>query len=403
MNQKTLLLISALVLIGAGSLYFWYQSLQENFSINVPDVIPSDELFPFGTPANSSGNNTNQEGTGSTGETSSPSAATNRPVAGFFLYENSSKEVVVRYTERETGHTYDLPTKGGTTERITNTTIPKVREAIWLNKNRVVLRYLGNEDKIISFLGEIKEATSTEGKITGSFLPENISSISPYKNGILYLLPGESGSSLYTAAADGSKKTSIYSSPLREWVPITAGDTTLLLSKSSAYVFGYLYSLSGGVISRVSGPTPGLTTSSNQLSTKVLVAGYSGGGLSLSLKNLADGVETPLAVSTFPEKCVFRKTKNEKGVSLESLICAVPKSLPRTVYPDAWYRGEVSLDDEVFEISLKDGVVSSLAAPDSVEGVVFDATNLSISPDGKVLGFIDKSSSRLFTLSLPSR
>ena len=45
-----------------------------------------------------------------------------------------------------------------------------------------------------------------------------------------------------------------------------------------------------------------------------------------------------LGLKTLPEKCIFNKFGS-------ALYCAVPKQVPAEEYPDSWYQGVVSFDD----------------------------------------------------------
>ena len=76
--------------------------------------------------------------------------------------------------------------------RVTNTTIPKIYEAIWgNNENSLLLRYLRDDGETIeTFTSKVIEgADGKEGSLLGTFLPSDIKSVavSPKKDKIFYL------------------------------------------------------------------------------------------------------------------------------------------------------------------------------------------------------------------------
>ncbi|MDD2935448.1 MAG: hypothetical protein PHX25_03160, partial [Candidatus Pacebacteria bacterium] len=107
------------------------------------------------------------------------------PTAGFVVFKNKDKEVAVRYTERATGHIFEASTIRPTVKRISNTTIPRIYEAIWVNSEESVMRYLDEDNNIKSFYAKVikNEADSTaEGKTEGLYLRDNIKGIILYGN-----------------------------------------------------------------------------------------------------------------------------------------------------------------------------------------------------------------------------
>ena len=123
------------------------------------------------------------------------------PIAGFAVFqkEKTEKEFVpmLRYVDRATGNIYQTFVDKIQEKRFSNTIIPKVYEAFFGNNGEVVImRYLKKDEKTIqTFIGNLpqetlEEDTTGKQKIEGSFLPENIStlSLSPDTTKVFYLL-----------------------------------------------------------------------------------------------------------------------------------------------------------------------------------------------------------------------
>ena len=82
------------------------------------------------------------------------------PIAGMTVLKKSPKNnIIVRYMERATGHIYNVETAQIKTTRITKTTIPRVREALFSqDASFVVARYLdGSNEQIETFVGRSAE------------------------------------------------------------------------------------------------------------------------------------------------------------------------------------------------------------------------------------------------------
>src|SRR3989338_1849501 len=97
------------------------------------------------------------------------------PIAGSVL-GNRSGEPIARYVERATGNVYEIEADGEGEKRLTNTTIPKVYEAIWSKSGTALVARYAREgsETIESFSGKVSSGTGTEGELQGTFLQRNI-------------------------------------------------------------------------------------------------------------------------------------------------------------------------------------------------------------------------------------
>lgn len=100
-------------------------------------------------------------------------------------------------------------------------------------------------------------------------------------------------------------------------------------------------------------------------------------------------VKISLNVATWPDKCTF------SGENV--LYCAVPQGMPRGagMYP------EIANDypDNFYRINLETGAKTLIASPIG-DSASYSANNLSISPDGSILYFMDQDSGSLQSIRL---
>lgn len=321
------------------------------------------------------------------------------PVAGAVLGSKSG-EAIVRYQERGAGNVYEIGANGEGEKRLTNTTIPKVQEAIWSKSGTAVIsRYLRENSEIIeSFSGRVSQtASGTEGELQGTFLQRGIQdvAISPDGTSLFYLLNENSGASGIRSDLAGNTRTKIWSSPVSEWLAFWPTQNKLyLLSKPSGLASGMLLSLNpqGTESSLVLRDVPGLTALVNPARPEVLYSSSNESGISLVLRSIATGAETTVNTPTLPEKCVWNKGGDR-------FYCGIPKAIPTGTYPDVWYQGVISFEDEVWSINASGGSERILDVS-SESGASMDIVRPQLSADEKFFVFTDKESGFLWSLQM---
>lgn len=298
----------------------------------------------------------------------------------------------LRFVARSNGHIYGQYLDTLAAAKISNTTIPTIYEAIFANEGQFIMyRYLDETtDKIQSFIGTLGGSTS------GSFLPENIQSVSAAPSGsqFFYLIPIGNDIAGYVGSFTDTNKTQIFTSAFTEWIPQWAQANTIFMTTKPSYLFsGSMYALNKltGGFTKVFGGVYGLTTLASTTSNLVLYSSASNGGPTLGLYNLTSHSFTPLGVNTLSEKCVW----SGNGVDI---YCAVPNEIPSGQYPDSWYQGLVSFNDSIVKINTVS--LSSNTVFNTAEINAIDATNLTLSPDEKTLFMINKKDSTLWSLDL---
>lgn len=315
----------------------------------------------------------------------------------------------VRYVDRATGNIYQTFADKIEERKFSLTIIPKVYDAYFGNKaESVVMRYLKDDERTIeTFVGVlpkellVKDPTValTEPEqlkeIKGSFLPNNVKDVSLSPDGLKIFYLFESGDSIIGTTLNflNNKKSQIFDSPFTEWLSFWPNNNIITLSTKPSYTTpGYMYSINsaGQGLSKILGGINGLTTLTSPNGKIVL---YSDNSLSLNIYQTDNRNSSPLSVRTLPEKCIW-------GKASDTLYCAVPKGTVGNLYPDTWYQGEVSFNDQIWKIDTVTGNATLLADPALVGRTEIDGIKLATDEGENYLFFVNKKDSFLWKLDL---
>lgn len=317
------------------------------------------------------------------------------PVAGAFIYDTQEGSII-RLVERSTGHVYDVELFSPESERISNTTIPKVYNAEWINKDSFVAQFLEDDDETIkTYIITVNEkvSTSTEGSSVGKVLNENINSFSVGQNRFFYIsLTNNLGEGFISNTTNTSVRK-IWSSPLKELnIQDIGGNNVALFTKPYPNINGFLYlvNTTNGVFRRILGNIPGLSALVNPEASKVLTLSQSN-STRFYLYNISNSEEIDISPITFPEKCIWSKEEEN------TFFCAVPKNPIYSSSLVSWYLGDISFEDSIWRYDSETGVGVS------VEGL--DKDNIDVikpifSPNERYLVFINKIDGSLWSLDL---
>lgn len=399
MSRRTKIIIAVIVLLLIALGVFWYflRGKQPTVPSNLGGTFPppSDEITPPGEEP-------------PTVLPEEPAVAfepilrqlSKVPIAGAVLGSKSGQPIV-RYQERATGNIYEIGAAGEGEKRLTNTTIPKVYEALWSKTGtELVSRYIREGGEIVeSFSSRVVLGSSgTEGELQGAFLPRDILSAAMAPDGkrLFYLQEENGGASGIQSDLPGGGKTRLWSSPVSEWlVSWPKADKIALLSKPSGLASGMFLSLNpaNGVSTLILRNIPGLTALMNPVKPSVLYSVSSESNISLRLFDASTGRSSVVSTATFPEKCVWSKDG-------ELFYCGVPKIIPTGTYPDVWYQGVIAFEDEVWSMALSSGAQERVLDISEKRGSPIDLINPEVSPDEKFLIFTDKESGTLWSLQM---
>ncbi len=413
MSKKTATIIISIVIIlaiaGVLAFYFYYNGGQTGGTTPTggTNIFPDSDTgtTPTTVPPETTTPPQNNENKPTAQNAYLLKELSTRPSAGSVAFATSSNQsVLVRFLEKGTGNVYEVSPDISGENRLSNTTLPKVQEAYW-NKTgtKLVARYEKSDSTtgIETYYAELTPATDGlgGGELKGSFLSGNIKSMTtdPDRSKIFYLLNYSDGSSGVISDYDGSKKTGVFDSPLREWIPQWPTSQTIsLTTRASANEPGFMFILNtkNGALSRAISGIKGLTTLVGPNGTSVLYSESLQGGMSLKIYSLKTGEALDTSLGTLPEKCVW-STKDSQVI-----YCSVPTYLQTEIYPDAWYQGVVSFSDDIWKIYAGDGTGKIIGQLKEMSGKSIDGTNLMLSPDEGYLFFTDKNDSHIWSLRL---
>ncbi len=339
----------------------------------------------------------------------------NVPTAGMGAFDKTegaagfrAKTTVFRWIERATGHIYEARSTNPTKTRISNTTIPGVQEAFFSDDGKnVVARYLRPDNETIETLvGQIQPVTETtkggyvysETKLVTRFLEPGIDAAgdSP-REGYFYTLTDQDGGSAVKLVpyATTSLATTIFESPLSQWVVAWVGETLALQSKADSNNVGFLFRAAAGTdgTEKIIGGRSGLTALVNPAGTRAIFSETVGNDLHLWEKNLETGEERLFELRTLPEKCAW------SPVEETVVYCGAPDFYVRGAYPTNWYQGRFSFDDNIWQIEV-DGEKYKILHDTRTGNETFDVWKPITSPGGEFFLFLNKRDLTLWSLDV---
>ncbi|MEK7662303.1 MAG: hypothetical protein AAB355_02290 [Patescibacteria group bacterium] len=398
----TLILLAVAATAGA----FWFFSLYGGAPV-IEELEPTDNFLPFGESPDAGAPSKDGTVRPPSGEPSDSGKKKIRvlsrtPVSGFTIINNAST-TLVRYVERATGHIYEIAANESAGKRITNTTIPRVGEAIFASGgDTVLLRYLNdNGTTIETYSAKIPQGGiegSEGGELKGVFLPRGIGTISVSPDGkkIFYIEKFSNGSVGFVSGTQNENKTQIFNSYMTEWLPSWPEEKTIVLTtKPSRGIMGWSYGLT--VATKKLGDlmaSPGLASFMSPDGKFILFGSSADNALSLGIYNIKEKTTLFFDNRTLPEKCVWANGSAK-------IYCAVPRSLPDEPLPDSWYQGAISFSDRIWLIDPERGLGTIITDLERDTLGMVDAVRLSVSKNSEYLIFINKSDGSLWSIELP--
>ena len=390
--------IIALLIVIIGGFFAFFFTWPGNGNTNDSGTTGGffSSLFPFSSNQNASeqplftGDNS-----ASTTETAAPRLreVSINPVSGGFLFERDGSDFI-RFIDRATGHLYETEAAKTSVSRITNTTVPGIQEALWVDENHFIVRYLDG-DTIQTFYASLDPETEGEQSLNGHFISSFLrGTLDPVKENLFAVFTGENGSNLVVSDVDGGNSRTVYSSPLTSWIPLQSDKGLFVYTAPSSGFEGFLYQVVGGTLTKIYGNVPGFTAKISSNGRYALAGSGNTNEAGISLIDINSGNIYPGLVDTLPAKCLF--VPNEPTTA----YCGVPNTLPDGVYPNDWLSGRVSTSDSIWKIDFIEGTASFVINPEDEVGQSIDVFNPSISPDGKYLLFMNKDDLSLWSLRL---
>ncbi len=243
------------------------------------------------------------------------------------------------------------------------------------------------------------EKLETKYSISGSFLPQNIISItiSPDGSRFFYLLKKTKGVVGIVRDFVTEKEKNIFESPYSEWIAQwDHKDAIELRTKPSYLSLGYSYGMdsTSGDYHKSLRQANGLTTLVSPDNKKVLFTQAEERNITMGIFDRESRRTFPLIIETFTDKCTW-------SADSKKIYCGVPNSLSYGgEYPDSWYQGLESLTDTLWTVdvtSLKEELLSDLPANFDAD---IDIEKIGIDQNSEYLYFIDKKTEYLWSYRL---
>ena len=312
-------------------------------------------------------------------------------------------QTTVRYVDKSSGNIYQSEAGKADERKFSEIIMPGIHEAFFAKKgSSVILRYLQPNTEIVeTFIREFPEEVlgadvSSEGKVAGNFLPQNIVDVSVSGDGesVFYISNIKSVAYGVVTNTSGANKTQVFTSPYTEWLTQWPNKSLITVTtKPASGIPGFMYGVNPNMkdFNKIMGGVNGLTTLTSPNGKLVL---FSDDRLNLSVLDRETGESKNTNLRTLPEKCVW-------GYDSEVIFCGVPQFVPFGDYPDSWYKGQTSFNDSIWQISLGgEGGNQVISNPVTEVKESLDVLRLTLSTDGKYLFFMNKKSPYLWELRL---
>ncbi len=302
--------------------------------------------------------------------------------------------------DRATGNIYENMASTSLVNRLSNTIIPGVQEAYFLDSTSAFIRSLDTDnERIISrYISLTKEtATTTLTKATQSYVNQYTKQISflPDSKKMFYFT--EKTGQGTVGNADGSGQTTVIKTHLTEWLSQFVNKTTIAATtKPSAYYPGYLFFINsnGGGNQFIIGERYGFTSLISPDGKKVLFSEIRNDRLELVVYDIKTKSEILLSQATLSEKCTW---SSDSSV----IYCAIPQTLQTLPYPDVWYQNKTDFADNIWSINPTTGEFAVVVGlQNRLPKTPIDAINLKVSKNKKYLLFQDKYSLSLWRFDL---
>lgn len=304
---------------------------------------------------------------------------------------SSTADVAVRFIERQSGNIYSYLVGTGKLTRTSNKTLPGIQEALWLPSGEgAFVRYLSGEtSSTIDTYSLSKDGTG------GFFLPQGLTGLAVASTSILALASGSNGSIASLMQTDGTRSTTLFSSPLASLRVVFAGKSRYMaFTKPSSSLPGSLFMVDGGRFTRIAGPLPGLVALPSPSGAWALVTTSESGVMRMTLIDTATGKTTALPIATIADKCVW-------AADSRAVYCGVPVAPSSEYgYPDDWYQGAIHFSDRIWKIDVVGRYAQLVLDPSTAEATPLDAVALALDPGETTIVFVNKNDGSLWSYRL---
>lgn len=329
-------------------------------------------------------------------------------VAATYYEKGAPTTTVARYILATNGHVFDLvlDSAGAIAKSVSNTTIPGIIRALWVEKgNAVLLQYkdAGTLKTVYESFATVSSTTSATQAGRLQFLPDDIADIavSPDGKNITYLVQTSTGIDGYVTKPDGTNGKKLFSLPLSQILVSWPSSGTLLAQTNSATgIKGIVFSINStsGAVTPLLYDDGITATADATFSTVVYQTTPQGSSLRTSYAyDVKRGSETNLLFDPSPEKCIW------SSATSTTLYCATPLSYVSRNYLDLWHIGVTPAADSIYAYNLTNKQKNTIVAfPGSAVdgGVQTGIISMSLGSGEKYLLYISRSDESLWAVRL---
>jgi hypothetical protein len=405
--KKIIPVIIILALIGLGLLayFLFFRGTSVSTDPNLPisgdiDNNNGNQGNNNGSTGGTAGDNDNDNGN-NTGGAFKPQLrlVSPTPTSGGITFSKENMDYT-RFVERAKGNAYETEAKNIRPQRLTNNTIPQIYNAYWTkNGNQLVGQYLRDQEKVQTFLGNVKDKVGGDGELQTQFLNGTVGDVvfSPNNSQVAYINQTEIGSSVITSNLSLQQKLEIFSSPLNDWLIDWPEQNNLIISSKPAKDIDGLsqtINLKTGEEKLILSDKKGLTTLYSSDLKRVIYSESNKNSFDAYVLSIETNQSLPFRFNTLPEKCVWSQ------VEKTTLFCAVPETISASDYPEDWYLGTKSFKDEMWKTNVETGETVYLSNLSNDAGEDVDSYKMSLSSNEKFLTFLNKNNLKLYTLQI---
>ncbi|MCX6729923.1 MAG: hypothetical protein NT058_00255, partial [Candidatus Portnoybacteria bacterium] len=307
---------------------------------------------------------------------------------------NNDKTKIV-YFIRSNGNIIESDFTGSIATVISEVNLENLVKAFWApNKNKIITVFQDNMENVSKYLYNLSDKKSSPLSKYLSYI-----SWSTDSNKIVYQFQNDAtgANDVSTANPDGSKFSLILSTRMKNLIVEWPSVNIFLRERPSGLAQSTLYSLSptSRSLNKIISNIYGFSVKWSQKGDKLLYSetGSKGDNIRISTADSNGGNKKAIEVSTLIEKCVWSQ-------DIRYIFCAIPKNIKEAkVLPDDFYKGTFVGDDEFYKINIETGEKVNVLEGENLN-MVYDASELFLSPQEDYLFFVNKGDGLLYSIKL---
>lgn len=318
-------------------------------------------------------------------------SVSDQAVSGFNYLDDNT----VYYIERSTGHLYtNLPDKNNK-KRLSNTASPGMYKIWWNTTNNPLFITEKISERLVTrfFSATLSEKEAQSDGL--SFVPVSESIYNPTSlgNKIFYFTENIAGDySLVENSFDFSSPQFILEdTPLKEFVITPTEKGVYLATKPGYYSSGVLFFVKDNKLEKVLNGQNGFSVLLDKKGDIAIISEYQKNSFVSYLYNIETKEKVNLTNGYLTEKCV----PSEKSTIF---YCAGLINQSQPNYPDIWFKGLISHNDNIWKIDTTNGTETQITFWDNENGI--DVYRPKLTTDEKYLLFQNKKDLSLWSLDL---